>query len=328
MGVSALGEKNCEIKYYDSVISKAVKWLWYPYIPFGKLTIVQGDPGDGKSTFLLNLAALLTLGKPLPGNDKTCEPMTVIYQNAEDGIEDTIKPRLESLGADCKRVAYLDDDMHSMSLTDESIEKAIARSSAKLLIIDPVQAYLGDVDMNRASDIRAVMKKIAKVAERTGCAVVLVGHMNKAVGGKSIYRGLGSIDFTAAVRSVLLVGKVKDDPGVRAVLHIKSNLAPEGNPLAFELSENYGFRWIEGYAITQDELLSDAARPEDGKAGEAIKIISESLAKGQKLAVEIIAECKKAGIGTRTAETAKRILGIISVKRQDKWYWLLPISKE
>jgi len=168
------------------------------------------------------------------------------------------------------------------------------------------------------------MAKIAAAAERTGCAVVLVGHMNKAGGGKGIYRGLGSIDFTAAARSVLLVGRVKDDPGIRAVLHIKSNLAPEGSPVAFELSEDYGFRWIEGYSITQDELLGDSVRLDDGKLSEAASVITSILSGGKRSASDCYELCKKEGISARTLERAKVIIGLKTERIQGKWYWLLP----
>lgn len=313
------------MKYYDKVKSRKVDWLWYPYIPFGKITIVQGDPGDGKSTFLLNLAALLTLGQPLPGSPEECEPMTVIYQNAEDGIEDTIKPRLESVGADCSRVAYLDSDGNPFSACDDSIENAIVRSCAKLLVLDPIQAFIGDADMNRANDIRTIMSKLAGIGERTGCAIVLVGHMNKNGGGKGIYRGLGSIDFTAAARGVLLIGRVKDDPNIRAVLHIKSNLAAEGKSIAFELSEDCGFRLIDDYKITQDELLCDAKNVVDeGKISEATKILTDFLSGGRRLATECYDLCKEREISSRTLERAKAALGLKSQKIQDKWYWMLP----
>jgi DNA helicase HerA-like ATPase len=322
-----LGGKNYELKYYDSVKSRAVNWLWYPYIPYGKITIIQGDPGDGKTTFVLNLAAQLTKGASLPGLQNKQEPVTVIYQNAEDGIDDTIKPRLVRVGADCAKVAYLHYDGFPITLADDRIEEAITESGAKLIVFDPLQAYLGDIDMNRANDTRTVLQKIASVADRTGCAVILIGHMNKSDKGKGLYRGLGSIDLAAAARSVLLVGKVKSDPGVRAVVHIKSNLAPEGKPIAFELNDDYGFRWIEGYDISQDELLGDSVRTDDGKTAEAMNLLLDTLGVGQTAASEMFEICKEAGIGARTAEKAKSILGVKSIKSQGKWYWELPTDK-
>ncbi len=307
-GGAALGGKNYELKYYDSVKARAVKWLWYPYIPYGKITIIQGDPGDGKTTFVLNLAAQLTNGASLPGLQSKQDPVTVIYQNAEDGIDDTIKPRLVRVGADCEKVAYLHYDGLPVTLADDRIEEAIAESGAKLIVFDPLQAYLGDIDMNRANDTRTVLQKIAAVADKTGCAVILIGHMNKSDKGKGLYRGLGSIDLAAAARSVLLVGKVKSDPGIRAVVHVKSNLAPEGKPIAFELNDDYGFRWIEGYDISQDELLGDSAHADDGKTAEAMNLLLDTLGIGQTAASEMFEICKEAGIGSRTVEKAKSIL--------------------
>ncbi len=179
----------------------AVKWLWKPYIPLGKITIIQGDPGEGKTTLALSIAAALTQGENLPNEVETKAPVNVIYQTAEDGLADTIKPRLEAVNADCARVLVIDESKEELSMTDERIEKAIQQTGAKLIILDPIQAYIGaNVDMHRANEIRPVMSKLGRIAEEYGCAVVLIGHMNKAAGQKSSYRGLGSIDITAVAR--------------------------------------------------------------------------------------------------------------------------------
>jgi len=317
----ARSNNNYSLKYFDTIKSRKVKWLWYPYIPYGKITIVQGDPGDGKTTFVLNLVARLTLGQPLPHSDKKSDPIVVVYQNAEDSVEDTIKPRLESIKADCSKVVYLEYDGDPMTLSDDRIEKAIIDSGAKLFVFDPLQAFIGDADMNRAGDIRALMLKLTSVADKTGCAVVLVGHMNKGTSGKGIYRGLGSIDIAAAARSVLLIGRIKGNSDIRAVVHIKSNLAPEGESLAFELSKQNGFKWFDEYDITQEELLCDAGTTDDSKLGEAIKVLSMLLYDKNMLATNIFEECKNAGIGVRTLKTAKNILGIKSIRHDGKWYW-------
>ena len=202
----------------SGVRAEEVKWLWPPYVPLGKLTIVQGDPGEGKTTLVLAVIASLTRGEPLPGCAAAEAPMTAIYQTAEDGLADTIKPRLEARGADCSRVFVIDESRKELSMLDKRLEKAIRETGARLVVLDPMQAYLGsDVDMHRANEIRPIMKHVAAMAERSECAVILIGHMNKAQGLKSGYRGLGSIDFRAAARSVLLVGRSKDDPAVRIV---------------------------------------------------------------------------------------------------------------
>lgn len=190
---------NCKITYYNSVSSKPVEWLWHPYIPYGKITILQGDSGEGKSTMMIQLAALITNGKAMPDGSEGREPGNVLYQAAEDGIEDTVKPRLQAAGADCGRIAFLEQsDENPITLNDERLAQAIENTHAKLLVIDPFQAYLRiDNDIQKANSVRAVFGQLAKPAEKTGCAVVLIGHMNKSSRSKGIYRGLGSIDIAA-----------------------------------------------------------------------------------------------------------------------------------
>ena len=179
-----------------------VEWLWKPYLPFGKLSVLQGNPGEGKTYFAMHLAAACTNGKLLP-NMERMEPFNVIYQTAEDGLGDTVKPRLIEAGADLDRVLVIDDSEVQLTLSDERIEKAIIENNARLVIIDPIQAYLGaDVDMNRANEVRPIFMRLGQVAQRTGCAILLIGHLNKAAGMQSLQRGLGSIDIAAAGRVV------------------------------------------------------------------------------------------------------------------------------
>lgn len=180
-----------------------VDWLWYPYIPFGKLTIVQGNPGEGKTFFAMQLAAACTNQKFLPEMEPF-EPFNMIFQTAEDGLGDTVKPRLLSAEADLQRVLVIDDTEHPLTLADDRIEKAIRENNARLMVIDPLQAFLeANVDMNRANEVRPVFRKLADIAQSTGCAIVMIGHLNKASGTQSTYRGLGSIDIAAVVRSIL-----------------------------------------------------------------------------------------------------------------------------
>ena len=228
----------------DEIPATEVGWLWYPYIPYGKITIVHGDPGDGKTMMILQLAAILSRGDKLPCDDTEREPIRIIYQTAEDGLGDTIKPRLLAANADCTQIKVIDESEAALSMLDERIEQAIIETGAKVIILDPVQAYIGSqIDMNRANEVRNVLSQLGRVAEKYGCAVILVGHLNKVQGGKANYRGLGSIDFQATARSVLIVGRLKENKEVRVVAHEKSSLAPEGEPIAFELSKETGFVW-------------------------------------------------------------------------------------
>ena len=304
----------------------SVDWLWFPYIPFGKLTIIQGNPGEGKTYFAMRLAAACTNRKPLPGME-TLEPFNIIYQTAEDGLGDTVKPRLIEAAADLDRVLVIDEAKRELTLSDERIEKAIIQNGARLIILDPIQAYMGDkADMNKANEVRPIFRRLAEVAERTGCAVILIGHLNKAAGGQSAYRGLGSIDFRAAARSVLLIGRVKREPNVRVIIHDKSSLAPEGKPVAFCLDPETGFEWIGEYDITADELLSGAGGNNATKTEQAEKLILDLLADGKEFASEDIEKAAAdAGISARTVRAAKKNLdGRITSKRIGAaWYHAL-----
>lgn len=208
-------------------------WLWYPYIPFGKLTIIQGNPGEGKTFFAMQLAAACTNRKFLPQMEPF-EPFNVIFQTAEDGLGDTIKPRLISAEADSERVLVIDDAENPLTLADQRIEKAIRENNARLVIIDPLQAFLGaNVDMNRANEVRPIFRRLAEMAQNTNCAIVMIGHLNKASGSQSTYRGLGSIDITAVVRSLLFIGKVKNDPTTRVIVHEKKLFSTAGTVIGF-----------------------------------------------------------------------------------------------
>ena len=287
-----------------------VEWLWKPYLPFGKLSVLQGNPGEGKTYFAMHLAAACTNGKLLP-NMERMEPFNVIYQTAEDGLGDTVKPRLIEAGADLDRVLVIDDSEVQLTLSDERIEKAIVENNARLVIIDPIQAYLGaDVDMNRANEVRPIFMRLGQVAQRTGCAILLIGHLNKAAGMQSLQRGLGSIDIAAAVRSVMFIGKLKHNPTMRILTHEKSSLAPPGASLAFSLGDEGGFRWVGEYDITADEMLSGIEPQRETKTQQAKDLICTLLAGGkQVLSEDIDKAALERGIPGRTVRDAKRELG-------------------
>ena len=316
-------EETVEIIRMSEVDTQAVEWLWEPYIPFGKVTIVQGNPGEGKTTFALRLAAACTTGRTLP-NMKPLPPFNVIYQTAEDGLGDTVKPRLIDAEADLDRVLVIDESKQELSLSDERIEKAIRQNGARLIILDPIQAYVGEkTDMNKANEIRPIFRRLAEVAERTACAVILIGHLNKAAGGQSAYRGLGSIDFRAAARSVLLIGRVKREPNIRVIVHDKSSLAPEGKPMAFCLDPEDGFSWVGEYDITADELLSGAGGDDKPKVERAMKLILELLADGNKMfSADIVNAAAELGISERTVRKAKSDLGDMLQSRRVGLQWL------
>lgn len=328
----------------ESVKVEQIEWLLYPFIPFGKVTIIQGDPGEGKTTMVLQIIAKLTRGEPILLNKKSqkeaqqdseenlkqevlsqdnpIQPVNVIYQTAEDGLGDTIKPRLLAAGADCSRVLVIDDREQPLTMLDVRLEEAIMQTKARMVVLDPIQGFLGtDVDMHRANEIRPLMKRVAVLAEKYHCAIILIGHMNKNSNGKSSYRGLGSIDFQAAARSVLIVGRMKDEPETRVMCHVKSSLAPEGKSVAFRLDKETGFQWIGEYDISADDLLSGDARGQKSRI--AKEFLLDILADGGMAQKKIEEEASKQGIKKKTLRNAKQELEIDSVKRGNQWFWIL-----
>ncbi len=303
---------------YKDIEQTSVEWLWFPYIPFGKLTIIQGNPGEGKTYFAMMLTAACTNRKLFP-NMEDIEPFNVIYQTAEDGMGDTIKPRLVEAGADLSRVMVIDDSEEVLTLSDDRIEKAVRQNHVRLVIIDPVQAFIGaDVDMNRANEVRPVFRKLGMIAEKTSCAIVLIGHLNKSSGTQSTYRGLGSIDIMAAVRSLIFIGKVRKDPTTRVLIHEESSLAPPGETMAFKLGDEEGFRWVGAYEISADELL-------DGKEGKATetklergaKLIQELLVDKNEISIrELDDKAKEQGISGRTMRDVR------SRMKNELEYWI------
>ena len=337
-------EPELKLINMESVKVEQIEWLLYPFIPFGKVTIIQGDPGEGKTTMVLQIIAKLTRGEPILlskksqkeaqqdseenlkqevlSQDNPIQPVNVIYQTAEDGLEDTIKPRLLAAGADCSRVLVIDDREQPLTMLDVRLEEAIMQTKARMVVLDPIQGFLGtDVDMHRANEIRPLMKRMAVLAEKYHCAIILIGHMNKNSNGKSSYRGLGSIDFQAAARSVLIVGRMKDEPETRVMCHVKSSLAPEGKSVAFRLDKETGFQWIGEYDISADDLLSGDARGQKSRI--AKEFLLDILADGGMAQKKIEEEASKQGIKKKTLRNAKQELEIDSVKRGNQWFWIL-----
>jgi hypothetical protein len=329
----------------SNVKPQGVRWLWPARIPLGKLTILDGDPGLGKSVLTLDLAARVTRGLPMPfetrepGED--IEPAGVVLLSEEDGLEDTIRPRLDAAGAEVERVLSLDriPDGNNERLpvlpNDAPLIRIVCRQmSAKLVIIDPLTAFLGgDTNTHKDHDVRRALHPLAAVAKETGAAIVVIRHLNKLAGGNPLYRGGGSIGIIGAARSGLLVARDPDNPDRRILAGTKCNLAKLPASLAFGLSaaENGALRvgWVGESTRTAESLLDVLRDDEDGNAvQEAAEFLRSILEAGPVSAEEVRKNARKAGIAERTLLRAKAVLKVRSKKigfgAEGGWHWCLP----
>lgn len=311
--------------------SQQVDWLWYPYIPRGKITLLVGDPGSGKTMLSLLLASKVSLGEAIyEAWGDAPAPANVIYQTAEDGIADTIKPRLEGMMPDFSRIFIIDESEQGLTLSDSRIEEALLNKKPSLMIIDPVQAYLGaTVDMHRANQVRPVIHRLGILAERHNCAVIMIMHMSKMSQTKALHRALGSVDFVAAARSMLVVGCNPEDSGQRIIAHEKSSLSPAGKSIAFRMVD--GKIVFEGYSeLTADQIIgSPKVKPQKGRAFESCtELLKDFLSEnGYARLSDIKAQVREMGLSERTLNRAKQALGLKSLTigfSEKVTWWMYP----
>lgn len=309
-------EREPVITSMSDVAPQAVQWLWRPYLPAGKLALLEGDPGAGKTWLALQITAILTRGWPLP-NAEPRPPVTVLYLTAEDGLADTLRPRLDTVKADVSRVKILEGHRtvrrgrvttQPFSLADlDVLRRALAREKPALLVIDPLQGFLGaQVDMHRANEVRPILSGLMRATEEHGCAVLGIRHLAKGLASKVMYRGLGSIDFTAAARSVLLAGQSPSSQE-RAIVHVKSSLAAKGPTIGYEVTPD-GFTWRHS-SLTATDLNAPEGEDADG-VEEARDFLLQALAQGQRAAKEVQIEARQLGISDRALRVARTSIGV------------------
>ena len=312
----------------SEVKPEKLEWLWYPFAPLNKLTVLFGNGGIGKSTLLLNLASILSRGGTLPFSSQKHDPMDIIYQTIEDDYEDTIYPRLLAANADFDRIHHIIEDKKALTMTDERLEQAIIIHKPRLVILDPLQSYLAyssgssAVNMNMASAVRPILNNLVHLAKKYKLAIILVGHMTKGGEGEAFTRLLGSVDIISLCRSGLVVGTVDEKKGIRGLGHAKSNLAEKGKVVGFKISKNYGFEWTGLIDMDVSELLYGSAK--STKLNTAEDFLEDVLRNGEIKQVEIFEKATSEGIKERTLRQAKKNIGVESKKIGDSWYWKLP----
>lgn len=310
-----------------------VEWLWSRRIPKGKVTILDGDPGKGKSTILYDLAARITAGLPLPDGEPVEQGRALIV-SAEDGAADTIVPRFLAASGDPKRARILGSEEPFIIPDDlDRLERAIRQLGATFVVIDPVMSFLSDdVNSNRDQDVRRALQPLVNMARRTGAAIVLCRHLNKSTGGQAIYRGQGSIGFIGIVRSGLMVGEHPELDGTFVLAGQKHNLSKPPASLAYRIrSAGSGDETaiIEYRGISEVTAQQMSSTPEDegerSRLAEAKEFLRDILRAGPEFSGRIKAEAKEAEIGWRTVERAKAELKVQSVKDPDsgRWQWTL-----
>lgn len=308
----------------DTVEPESVRWLWYPYLPRGKLVIVEGDPGLGKSWLTAALSHHIASRKRFPKAKKLVGG-SVLMMSAEDGIADTIRPRFDNLGADVSKVwlpsEYFTLDEAGLDILEEYLEEV----KPTLTIIDPLVAYMGSgVDLHKANETREVMAALASLAEEYSTTILCVRHLRKGTADKSIYRGMGSIDLTAAARSVLLVGKDPNDEDARAIVHIKSNLGPLGPTLRYELrpSKTRSFRWAGTTDLTADQMLKNTKEAGRSERTLAREFLKKTVNRSPKPMEDIVREAEARGISENTLIKLRREEEINVIKISGKIHWV------
>lgn len=331
-------------KCLSTVKREPVKWLWPGRIPRGKVTLLCGDPGLGKSFVTMDMAARVTACQDWPDAETPLrQPGSVLVLSAEDDPADTIRPRLEAAGGDPANLVVMDGVRRgplgapvtgvSLTVDVEAIETAIARMERpRLVIIDPISAYMGDADSHNNAEVRGILAQLSAVAGRLGTAIVCVTHLNKAPGGKAVYRAMGSLAFTAAARMVWQVAKLPGDETQRAMVLVKSNLPNVAEGLSFKIAQDEqggGFvQWLE----TRLPINADFVEQESGDASpdtlsEASEFLKSFLSAGPRLAADVMRAAGEAGISATTLKRAKKIAGIIATHegagRERPWIWKL-----
>jgi len=334
-----------QLQCVGDVQPQPINWLWPNRIALGKLTMIAGDPGLGKSLLSIELAKHVTKGIRWPVDNTPCPTGDVILLSAEDDLADTIRPRLDAAGANPDKVYFLESIQEidkegelikrgfSLKRDVAAIEQTLEQNpQVRLIIVDPISAYLGGTDSHNNSDIRSVLSPLSELANKKKVAIVVITHLNKGGGqGSAMYRATGSLAFVAAARAVFIVTRDQDDPERRLFLPIKNNLGTDREGFAYRViqADNGApiIDWENEYiTINADDALAFLSNEDKSERQEAVAFLEDELQKGAVEAKELFKNAEACGISKRTLCRAKSELGVESYKKDfaGKWAWRLP----
>lgn len=321
-------DRQLRIVCLDAVAPEEVEWLWPDRVAIGKVSLLIGDPGLGKSFLTIDMAARVSAGKQWPDTSAVNPAGDVVFLAAEDDLGDTVRPRLDAAGANVKRVFAVQGVMFGRDAKEEraftldgdlSVLEAAIKTlpECRLVVIDPISAYMGKVDSHNNSEVRGVLGPLKELAERNRVAVLCVSHLNKSSTQSALYRVTGSLGFVAAARSAWLVSKDKEDESRRLFLSVKNNLAAEPPGLAFKIVDGRVEWEPEPVKVRADDALGDKpAKPQKSKLHEAADWLHELLANGPVRASECERLADDHGIAPSTYRRAKGHLGIVTVREK------------
>jgi putative DNA primase/helicase len=321
--------------------TQPLRWLWPGRIPLGKVTMLIGDPGLGKSLLTVAIAAAVSVGARWPDGASGTQG-DVLLLSAEDDAADTIRPRLEAAGADLARVHVLrgirefSRDGEETRLREFSLRRDIEVLNDLLVrigdvvavIVDPVSAYFEAVDTHNNADVRGTLAPLAALAMQRRVAILTVSHLNKGGSSNALYRATGSLGFVAAARSVMLAAR-ESESGRRVIVPVKNNLAPESTGLAYEIEQAANRAAVIAWhpdpvTMTAGEALAQSEGPaERSELREACDWLRELLADGPVLATDVKAQAREAGHAWITVRRAKGVLRVRTTKRRfdGRWEW-------
>lgn len=325
------GNAHYSVVCMADVVAEPVHWLWQDFLARGKFGLWEGDPGVGKTFALLAACSALTRGYGLPGMEQS-EPRNVLFLTMEDDLADTIRPRLDAMGADLNRFFASDDMIQIDTEGIAFLEEQLAVIKPVLMVIDPIMAYIpGNVDIYKPNQIRKITSPLRNLAQKYDCAIVGIRHLTKAQKDRAIYRGAGGMDFVGASRLVVLVGRDPNDEKKRAIVQTKTNLGGQGRSVGYTIEDGQFF-WAGQSDLTADQILAASTFEEDKSAvDEAVEFLSECLKDKPLPSNEVFKEADSIGVKQPTLRLAKKRLGVV-VSRHGKegvrgggvWLWALP----